>query len=460
MLLIAALLLAGCGGRGDSTPTSTPTTEAAPMQEVETPTSEPEVEITSPATPEEPTDEATATAEPTAEAAPTEVTTTEDPEVDAIVQDVARLRGLEVKAPIELRYKTKEQLRKELLEYVNEEYPRSEARADERVFTAFGLIDEDTDLRKLFVDLYTEQIAGSYDPETDELYVIKSGGELTAVEELTYAHEIVHALQDQHFDLEALSEPYEDKNDDASVAISSLVEGDAVLFQFRDYAREKPELLAGYLEAVGQKDFPVLQGAPPIIASTLLFPYEAGANFVMALQNQGGWEAVDAAYEDPPTSTEQILHPDRYLDRDEPTDLKLPDISSALGPGWKKLEQNLFGEFQTRILLEGEGRVEQARAAAEGWDADWFALWANGDQEVVVWQSAWDSEEDAQEFARALRAYDEARFEAPYAEQGDALLLSGAAERAAMIQADGTRVSYVLAPTPELAKKVMETLAP
>ena len=476
LALFLALLLSACSTDNSSTTTRVtpaPTAQgvAALPTEVAPSTPTPAADTATPAraettVPPAPTAAATAAAPATGTAAP-EATArvrrsapeAQDAAFDRIARTTSRYRELPIKKDIREGYLSKEQLKVRLRKDFDEEYPAAEARADERVLRAFGLIPEGMDLRKLYLDLYGEQIAGFYEPETDEMYIISSGGTLNALEETTYAHEVVHALQDQHYDLEKLRKPFEDENDDSLLAVTALVEGDAELTRGL-YVRNDADLAAKIAE-IRASELPssrVLETAPPIISRSLIFPYESGAIFNVSLWQKGGWDAVNRAYGDPPISTEQILHPEKYADqRDEPTEIELPNLAPALGPGWTRLEENLFGEFQTAVLLEGEEGAGDARQAAEGWDGDRFALYANGERDVVAWRSAWDGDQDAEQFAAALRAYDEARFDAAYAEQDGALRLADGG-RVALIRRDGDRVSYVLAPDDELARKALDEL--
>ncbi|MBA2363764.1 MAG: hypothetical protein H0V86_09565 [Chloroflexia bacterium] len=466
VLLMLLLIACSTGAETDTTPT--PVADTATVQPQPSPREQPAAI---------PSEEATRTATMQTTVVPVEETTTasassptEEPqqatatkaasrtEFDRIAEDASEIRGLGIREDIREDYLTREQLRERLQKQLDEEFKPADAEADERALSAFGLIPENLDLRKLYLDLYTEQIAGFYDTETENMYVISTGKRLNALGELTYAHEVTHALQDQHYDLDRLSKPYENKNDDTLLSISALVEGDAVALQ-NEYLISKPALIGRIQDAFEEEQISSekLGSAPPIISESLLFPYDAGARFVTALRRDGGWRSVDAAYKDPPKSTEQILHPEKYTDRDAPTAVTIPDLGAVLGDGWAKLETNLFGEFQTRVLLEGQLDDSLAREAAAGWDGDGFVLWGKGEQDVVAWQTVWDSEDDAEQFAEALREYDEARFDTSF-EDVDGTLTLTADGQAATIRRTGTRVSYALAPSEEIAPQVLDAL--
>jgi hypothetical protein len=205
-------------------------------------------------------------------------------------------------------------------------------------------------------------------------------------------------------------------------------------------------------------DEALLERTPPIIVESANFPYDAGVGFVNALYEQGGNAAVDAAFIDPPRSTEQVIHPERYLERDAPTAVRLPDLSETLGGGWRELSEDTLGEFGIIVLLTGPENggeaFEAALPKAAGWDGDRYALYAHDGREVLLWRSVWDSAKDARQFAAALRAYDEDRFGARYAEQDGTLRLTSA-DQAAVVARDGITVSYVLAPSRELADRAL-----
>lgn len=481
LTLVLALLLAACGG-GSASPTPAPT--PAPRTGQTDATSPPSADTATRETAGVPTTETarttdaatptTADADPSPTAAPDataraeqtagkpDARTGQDAEFDEIAREVSALRGLRIRDDVEEDYLTREQLRARLEKQLTEEYKPADVEADERVLQVFGLAPESLDLRRLYLDLYTGQILGLYDPKEDTMYVVNSSDELTALGELTYAHEVTHALQDQHFDLEKLADRADARDDDAALAFQALVEGDASVLQYRDYLLANPQLRQGLIEAIQeeQANAQIPEDVPPIIMETLTFPYEQGMIFVTSLLRGGsGWERVDAAYADPPTSTEQILHPEKYQGaRDEPTVLEIPDLAPVLGPGWKELEENLFGEFQTAVLLEGQLPAGEAARASAGWDGDLFVLYGKGDQDALAWETVWDSEADAREFVEALREYDEERFDASATDRGGTVMLTPEG-KAILIQHEGDRVHYALAPTLEQAQGILGTLA-
>ena len=393
---------------------------------------------------------------------------------DRIAEDAAATRELALLDEIVETFQTPEESTKALLEQLAEENPPERIAAETRTWIALGLIPEGTDLLRIFSDLYTEQVTGYYDSTANQMVIVGdgSGEELDAIEEVSYFHETVHALQDQHLGLETIFDDYEDRSDDEILAATSLFEGDAMAAEL-DYLAANPLLAMRYTLEAGERigSMSAIDEVPPVLAIGLYFPYVTGREFVEEVRAAGGWAAVNAAYADLPASSEQILHPERYLERDAPTPVVLPDAAAVLGPGWGLVEENTLGELDTSILLAnlapGEGfnaltgsfdLPEAATNAAAGWDGDRYALWGNAEREVLVWRSTWDTEDEANAFARALQQRDEIRFGAGWEGDTPDDVALATADRVARLARDGAQVSYVLAPTRELADAALAAL--
>lgn len=389
---------------------------------------------------------------------------------DAIAARAAEARELPPLPEIDDALITQQDLRDRLPRMIEEDYSREEAEADGRGLIALGLLPEGTDYWDLSLALLGDQVAGFWDQKTDEMFVISGNGEFGPLEEFTYAHEVVHALQDAHLGLDDLMAASRDIDADAATAQAALFEGDATVASF-DYLAANPSLAAAVATAPAAAGGDMLATVPPALAISLVFPYLTGAEFVAALRADGGWEAVNAAYADPPTSTEQVMHPERYLERDDPTPVTLPDLAPALGAGWEPIDEDVAGELGIALLLAdlqpGEGfnaftgeiaLPEAARNAASGWDGDAYALWADGDREVLVWSTVWDRESDAVAFSRALQAQTERRFSGLYEGEipGDVAMVT--ADHAARVVQSGPEVVYVLAPDLPTADAAMGAL--
>lgn len=424
-LFVLGLLFAGCdidlqNDEGDAPTaivvTSTPAQSDRP---VPTPTSQSEgrsATATATATmgtevAEEPAT-ATATvpnAAPTATPAGTPDSTNQTrAEIEEIELAMVEIRGLEVLEDLDDQVIDRQELAKRVETILEEEYSEEEARVDALSYWLLRLIPANTlDLYQLQIDLLSEQVAGYYDPETGELVVVSESGELSVTDKVTMAHEIVHALQDQHFDLVEIDELGTDA--DRGAALSALIEGDAT-FAMTEYLLgyldplELAELLS---ESLTAGDTEVLDSAPRYISEGLLFSYDAGQIFVTAIFDNGGYVAVNQAFRDPPTSTEQILHPEKYIgpDRDEPIDVQNPDVSEDLGDGWELLRSDVLGEWDFQIMLEENGvSTPEVTGAATGWGGSRFDIYESDTGAIALLTTRWDTNEDASEFAAALLA--------------------------------------------------------
>lgn len=329
-------------------------------------------------------------------------------EIESIEANVAELRGLDVLEELDVQIIDRQELARRVETILQEDYSPDEARVDTLTYWLLRLIpDESLDLYQLQVDLLSEQIAGYYDPETGELVVVTQDGNLSVTDKVTMAHEIVHALQDQHFDLVAIDELATDA--DHSAAITALIEGDATLAmtEYMFGYLDPMEIAALITESFTAGNSEILDNAPTYISEGLLFSYEAGQAFATELYNVDGFASINEAFEDPPASTEQILHPEKYLDaeRDNPIVVDNPDVSSDLGEGWELLRGDVLGEWDLRIMLEDNGinRQDAAQAAA-GWGGSWFDIYESDSGAVALLTTRWDTDEDASEFANALLA--------------------------------------------------------
>lgn len=347
--------------------------------------------------------EATAATSPSTEPASPAGTAGED--FDEMAEQVSQVRGLPVEEPIDAEVVSDAALGEVLNELIDEEIDLDEVEADRRLLAALRLIPEDLDLVDLLYSLYDEQVIGLYVPEDETLYVQAAEDALTPLEEVTAAHEIQHALQDQAFDLEQYQD-IPDVESDAALAQQSLVEGDAVITQqlwsleYQD-EQERSDILS---EAMQQAPGEAMGNAPAYLREGFVFPYQQGTLFVQALLQSGGLEAVDAAFRDPPTTTEQILHPEVYLAGEgaQPAAIEVDP-----GQGWTDDVSYTFGEFDVDHLLRPLG-AEIGADAAEGWGGGMVRSWVRDDDVAVAGRLIFDSPEDATEACDAFGRWYEA----------------------------------------------------
>lgn len=378
-----------------------------------TPTASPAVSLPSPAA------GATALAE-----TPTARSTTLDPlpDMEAIQGQISTVRGLYPTAPLQRELLPPEELGRRIRDDFFGDYTVEEADDDARVLALLGLVEPGFDLRSLYIDFYQEQVAGYYDLETQTMLIVGSGW--TGMERLTYAHEYVHALQDQTYGLEqglGYTDEACEADSERCAAISALIEGDATLAEeqwWQAYATEQD--VDDLMAALETLSFDVFERAPAYLQQDFSFPYEEGLEFVRYLFRRGGWSAVDKAYLDPPTTTEHILHPERY-GKDDPIPVALPDLAAALGDGWRRIESGVLGEWFTRLVLDEEIPSWEAAEAAAGWGGDAYqALVHDADERgALVVLLRWDSARDAFEFVEAFHDYAGWRFGERRVEQGD-----------------------------------------
>ncbi len=428
------------------------------------PTATPAVEPTAPAAETLPTEALTAPTTPEGASVPPEIAV----QMDAIEQQVIQLRGLAPQHDLKRNMLTKEQLRDKVVNDFFKDYTAEDAANDSRVLAAFGLLEPGFDLMNFYLDLYTEQIAGYYDSETKEFYVVQ-GESFGGPERLTYAHEFTHALQDQNYDLREglnLRDDYCEDHSQYCNSASSLIEGDATMtsyswfFQFG--TQEDQSQLQAYANTY---ESPVYNSAPAFMHEDFIFPYQQGQEFVQSLYDRGGFDAITQAFADPPDSTEQILHPDKYP-QDQPVELPHPDLSAALGDGWTQIDSDMLGEWTTYLLLaEGyqpEFRIpaDQARTAAAGWEGDGYSVYWNAAAEQLALEQRWrwENAQDTQEFWDALQTYGKARWGSPQ-RQSDALVWENTSDGYVSIQRDGRQITWTLAPDEDVTGRMLQQLA-
>lgn len=313
---------------------------------------------------------------------------------DAIPR-LERTMGLKFKTPPKFEMRSRDEVRQFLEKRFAEDLPDADLRGSERSYKRMGLLPDSLDLKSYMLKLLTEQIAGYYDPSTKVLYIVQ--GESDEMIGVTVAHELVHALQDQYFNLDSLQ--HVKGANDRQVAAQSVIEGQAMLEQIASMVGGGTAVanLPGGWDRVremirdGQNAMPIFASAPLLIQETLLFPYLSGAEFMKNFKEKSSGKLPFASM---PVSTEQILHEDRYfLERDEPTRITLPPVAG--GDAWS----NDFGEFETRLFLFQHLKDRDAAyRGAAGWDGDKFTTFTTGRGDGMAWLSVWDTSVDAAEF--------------------------------------------------------------
>jgi hypothetical protein len=355
-------------------------------------------------------------------------------QADGIAKEVEGIRHLPLKREVEKGILDRDELRKFITDELKKELPPEKAHAIEKSYAKIGLMKPGLDLFQTQVDLLTEQIAAFYNPETKQLYMIEHGG---PDQEIIMAHELTHAIQDQNFDLAAIEKTIVD-NDDRSLALTSVIEGDATVAMIAYLLHHQganidvkslPDIgmilnLTNSLGSMlgGDSGQEKMKAAPKILSENMLFGYVQGASFCQRLIKKGGsYDAVSQAFKDRPQSSKQIMHPERYTGdkRDTPTQVTLPDLAGGLGSGWTLLMKNVMGEFDTALLFKEKLRASEADRAADGWAGDqWQCLEGPKGEVVFCWYTVWDTEKDAKEFNDTYQKFHDA-----HADGSDATLV-------------------------------------
>ncbi len=390
-------------------------------------------------------------------------------EINLIQTQVVEERGLQPRFPVPVVLLSPDELRKNVVNDFLADYTDEETADDVLELSIIGLLDPGFDLRNLYIDLLSEQIAGYYDNETAEMFVVQ-GEAFQGPERLTYSHEYTHVLQDQNYDIRnGLN-----YNDDACevdtercAAIHALIEGDATVsqaiwFQYYPTAQDKQQVFDFYNSLTS----PVYDSAPAFLKDDFVFAYDKGATFVQDLYSNGGWSSVDDAYRNPPISTEQILHPNLYPS-DQPIPVDLPDISSILGAGWREVSRNQMGEWDTYLVLargvDANARLSDstAESAAAGWGGDEYLVLHNDatDATVFVMKTVWDTPKDATEFNTSFEKYANARFGVRADPQGDSLTWSYSVGYTSMLLSGSTSI-WITAPDAATARTVSGQVQP
>ena len=353
----------------------------------------------------------TATAEATAIASATATPSLDPADLEARLREieaaVVEIRGLEPGPNSARTLVDGEQIADRIAAELTEPAAVEELAREERLLRLLGLLPPDVELEDVYSAYLGQAVLGLYDPATGEL-LVRADGAFDTLAEVTYAHEFTHELQDEHFDLLPLIEGASGDRD-AAAALSALIEGDASAVQYTYMLRHLDAGRAAELLDVAlglQGELPT--DTPPAVQAAIEFPYLAGLLFAIDLRASAGLEGLDGAYADPPTTTEQILHPEKYLAREGALPVELPDLAAALGAGWTVEDRSTIGELTLRSWLDAlglgtEDAANLARAAAAGWGGDAYVVLRDGDGHLALAaRMAWDDPDDAAEFADRL----------------------------------------------------------
>lgn len=324
--------------------------------------------------------------------------------LDEVQLNVNSIRSIEPLSEIDTEFIESDDLRTLADTFFKRSQLRDQLFETEELLKALGMLDDDDDLESIMNGIVLQQVSALFDDQSGLLYVVSDAPELGPIEEISYASVYMAGLQQQLYNVsDSRSQAIESGSFDEFRAVGAFITGDVVQIQqgymqlYMDDA-QKSEL---------SKPVPdnLISQAPPAIRSIVLFPVGEGGNFVSKVFSElGGWPGVDTVYGRLPVSTEQVIHPQKYLINERHTNPEIPDLVGALGQGWEVVSQNTMGEFLIRTYLEKNLDLSSAAKAAAGWAGDSYVLLLGPEgQSVLVLRVDWDSDKDQFEFVEAYR---------------------------------------------------------
>jgi hypothetical protein len=322
--------------------------------------------------------------------------------VRQVADQVTQVRNLRWVHSVDPEAVSQQKVGELLQSLVQETLPPQQLARETRSWTTIGALPPGSSIRDALLAYDSSEVVGFYDTLSHRL-VFSGTTDPTPYQRYVLSHELTHALDDQRFDLSREDALAYRCADEPLAASTALAEGDAV---YTSGAWAQRFLSGDEIDRLQQESSafpPPPSSIPPFVQSLQVFPYPNGLAFVRALVDRGGEGAVDAAFRDPPVSTEQILHPEKY-----PSDVPVPVTvakPAGLGDHWKLIDQMEVGEAWLKLLLQLRLSEGQAASAAAGWGGAEYATWTDGAHVVVVMETVWDTEQDAEEFATAMRSF-------------------------------------------------------
>ena len=327
--------------------------------------------------------------------------------LERLGSDAERIRGLRFRERVPVRVQTS----REITDFVRSRIDREELERARTFYLALGLLPPEIDIESTLLAVMGEQVVGYYDPEQTLLVVRDDvlrevtlrGREVQGASVLV--HELVHALQDQHLGLSA--QYAVERSIDEANAFASLVEGDAALsmigWALEAAGRSLDEVAADpanlrRMVALGAATSggAALDAAPAIVRVPLLSRYLDGMVFCAHLHGGHDFRQIDAAFADPPMSTEQVLHPDAYTQREPPEAVVIPPLPEFEASGLTQLEEDTLGELEMGVYFAIGTPLPRDAVAADGWGGDRARVYVAADgSTTLVWFTTWDDEAEA-----------------------------------------------------------------
>lgn len=370
---------------------------------------------------------------------------------ESICRDVEKIRSSKFDKKIKTEVQTKDDFNKFVKKSIDEQYGRDEAAWFVKALVRMGALEKEMDLTETLLKILEGQAAAHYDPETKKCYLLVTDMNAMMLD-MVLAHELCHALQDQHFNLYDFTLKDKDAirdNGDAAAGKECLIEGDATYVMtawmllkqanLKDSAAVD-QMVSMAINMQGAMDYDSIinmtesmtdsslgglatsiremKDMPRYFMESLYSVYMQGAVMVNFVKAKGGWSAVNDLYKNPPKSTEQVMHPEKLLGkRDVPVDVRMPEVKKDLPNKWMVKEEDVMGELGIRVLLaiwsDKESRDPAALStAAGGWGGDRYYFLVNTEtkKELLVWKTVWDTPQDAGEFITSYRMLLSSRF--------------------------------------------------
>lgn len=332
--------------------------------------------------------------------------------VEELKKQVAAAGKLEFRSDLPVKYLDRSRLKAYVDSLIDREYSEESARKESRFLYLMGFLEQPVDLKSLRKKILVENAGGFYNEKTGELFILEEFRNMNMINSLIVVHELRHAIQDQHVDLSRLLDKYSDF-DDRKLAVLASVEGDA-MFVMAKFSRDfssiplDPELLTSYqsdalMSFSPLADTALLHRSPDIIKFQLMMPYIEGLKFTNNIYKRKKWKGVNHVLKAPPVSSEQILHPEKYLKNEVPVEVTIifkPD-------GYQSYHSGVVGEYMLNILLRGDGPYVDH---ADGWGGDAFTLFQKEEKYFLLWESCWDSEKSVSYFFYVFKKFLETNF--------------------------------------------------
>ena len=328
-------------------------------------------------------------------------------ELDKLKKSVVEIGRLDFKRDVPVKYLDRAQLKNYIERLFESDYPDELAANEEEVIYLMGFTPEKIALKPLRKKIILENVGGMYNEKTKELLAVEEFRSIDMINAPALAHELRHAIQDQHFQLAALLGDLSDF-DDRKLAVLAAVEGDATLVMIRQLGFDpaligeafSPENVLSFSAMAGAQ---TLSSAPDIIKYQLLMPYLEGMKFSQAIFKDKKWKGLNNVLNRKPLSSEQILHPQKYLAGEKPQ-----AVFTSFRPRRGELAYSgVMGEYYLNVLLKNGPEITDAAA---GWGGDLFSLYRQGDSRLLLWEAHWDVAADCARFYADFQKFLENKF--------------------------------------------------